>query len=129
MVCFPLLKRAYSSWVQQYIVLNKKMTNKLDFLSIYQQVHQDSIKSSTITSTFSVTGLISLDPDCMLMKLNICLEQLEANININANANTENPTLLESQYSRSSTFILETPYTIKALDCQGIAVKQLIYQS
>lgn len=37
------------------------------------------MKSSTITSFFSVTGLVPLDPDRVRSKLNLRLEELEAN--------------------------------------------------
>lgn len=71
--CFAVLKRAYSRLISNQARLGFNHINKLDFLAEYPQAHQETFKQDTIQNSFAAAGLVPLDPERVLSKLNISL--------------------------------------------------------
>jgi hypothetical protein len=93
--CFSPLKRAYLKLVKNKARLGFNHIYNLDFLGAYPQAHMETFKSETIKNGFAATGLIPLDPERVLSKLNIQLRT---------------PTPSGSQSINSA---LKTPYNLK----------------
>lgn len=72
--CFAVLKRSYGRRVAEYTRLGIDSIEKDDFLNIFPAARDDSFKESIIQSAFAATGLVPLDPDWVLSKLNIRLQ-------------------------------------------------------
>jgi hypothetical protein len=72
--CFAVLKRSYGTRVAEYTRLGIDSIEKDDFLDIFPAARDDSFKESIIQSAFAATGLVPLDPDRVLSKLNIRLQ-------------------------------------------------------
>jgi len=72
--CFAVLKRSYGRRVAEYTQLGIDSIEKDDFLDIFPEARADSFKESIIQSAFAATGLVPLDPDRVLSKLNIRLQ-------------------------------------------------------
>lgn len=72
--CFAVLKRSYGRRVAEYTRLGIDSIEKDDFLDIFPAARDDSFKESIIQSAFTATGLVPLDPDRVLSKLNIRLQ-------------------------------------------------------
>jgi hypothetical protein len=68
-----MLKRSYGTRVAEYTRLGIDSIEKDDFLDIFPAARDDSFKESIIQSAFVATGLVPLDPDRVLSKLNIRL--------------------------------------------------------
>jgi hypothetical protein len=49
----------------------KSYIDKLDFLSVYLHAHTDAFKMNTILSAFKATGIVPLDAEPVLSKLNV----------------------------------------------------------
>lgn len=69
-----MLKRSYGRRVAEYTQLGIDSIEKDDFLDIFPAARDDSFKEFIIRSAFTATGLVPLDPDRMLSKLNIRLQ-------------------------------------------------------
>jgi hypothetical protein len=69
-----MLKRSYGRRVAEYTRLGIDSIEKDDFLNIFPAARDDSFKTSIIYSAFAATGLVLLDPDRVLSKLNIRLQ-------------------------------------------------------
>jgi hypothetical protein len=48
--------------------------DKLDFLEAYPSARTEAFKPENIQNGFAVAGLVSLQPECVLSQLNICLK-------------------------------------------------------
>lgn len=72
--CFAVLKHSYGRRVAEYTRLGIDSIEKDDFLDIFPAARNDSFKESIIQSAFAATGLVPLDPDRVLSKLNIRLQ-------------------------------------------------------
>jgi hypothetical protein len=72
--CFAVLKRSYGSRVAEYTRLGIDSIEKDDFLDIFPAARDHSFKEAIIQSAFAATGLVPLDPDRVLSKLNIRLQ-------------------------------------------------------
>ncbi|KAJ5337526.1 zinc finger protein [Penicillium brevicompactum] len=72
--CFAVLKRSYGRRVAEYTRLGIDSIEKDDFLDIFPAARNDSFKESIVQSAFAATGLVPLDPDRVLSKLNIRLQ-------------------------------------------------------
>lgn len=110
--CFSVLKRAYSHLIAKQTRLGHNHIDKLDFLAAYTQAHSETFQTKTIQSSFRGAGLVPLDPDHVLSKLNISLR-------------TPTPPLTRPS-SRSSQFSPKTPKTVKQLQKQERSLKKLL---
>jgi hypothetical protein len=72
--CFAVLKRSYGTRVAEYTRLGIDSIEKDDFLDIFPAARDDSFKELIIQNAFAATGLVPLDPDPVLSKLNIRLK-------------------------------------------------------
>jgi hypothetical protein len=71
--CFVMLKRSYGTRVTEYTRLGIDSIEKDDFLNIFLAARNDSFKELIIQNAFAATSLVLLDPDRVLLKLNIRL--------------------------------------------------------
>lgn len=69
--CFGALKRAYSLQILEKSHLGIESIDKLEFLSSYAHSRIDAFKKSTIINSFGATGLVPLDSDRLIRKLDI----------------------------------------------------------
>ena len=72
--CFAVLKKFYGTEVAEYMRLGIDSIEKDDFLEIFPQTRVHAFKETTIQNAFAATGLVPLDPDRVLEKLNIRLQ-------------------------------------------------------
>jgi len=110
--CFAVLKRAYSRLITNQTRLGHNYIDKLDFLAEYPQAHSETFKTQTIESSFRAAGLVPLDPDYVLSKLDISLR-------------TPTPPSTRPS-SQSSQFSPKTPKTVKQLQKQARSLKKLL---
>jgi hypothetical protein len=110
--CFAVLKRSYGSLVDQKMRLSVNHIDKLDFLAAYPQARIDAFKPDTIRNSFKAAGLVPLNPEAVLDKLNIQLRTL-----------TPVP---ERPSSRSSIYYPTTPANIAQLTKHTISAKTLL---
>ena len=86
--------------------------DKLDFLAAYPEARVSAFKALTIKNSFKAAGLVLVNPEPVLEKLNIRLRT---------------PTLIpERPSSQSSVFTPKTPATVAELLKQASSVKSLI---
>ena len=71
--CFATLKRVYGRQIQHLMRNGVNHIDKADFLTAYNIARTEAITPAIIRSGFKATGLVPLDPDCVLEKLNIRL--------------------------------------------------------
>lgn len=71
--CFGPLTRAYGSYTQSKAQLGINHIDKLDFLEMFLNAHQEVFKPHNIQSGFFATGICPSDPERVLTKLNISL--------------------------------------------------------
>jgi hypothetical protein len=71
--CFAGLKRAYRRLVDQKMQMGINHINKLDFLATYPTARTNAFQTNTIQNSFKAAGLVPLDAEAMLSKLNISL--------------------------------------------------------
>jgi hypothetical protein len=110
--CFAVLKRSYGSLVDQKLRLGINHIEKLDFLAAYPQARTDAFKSDKIKNSFKAAGLVPINPEPVLNKLNIQLQT---------------PTLLpERPSSRSSIYYPTTPVNFAQLAKHAISAKTLL---
>jgi hypothetical protein len=68
---FAVLKRLYRRLVDQKMRYGVNYIDKLNFLAVYPQARIDAFKSNTIKNSFKAAGIVPIDPEPMLIKLNI----------------------------------------------------------
>lgn len=72
--CFAVLKKFYGLEVAEYMKLGIDSIEKDDSLEKFPQTREHAFKDTTIQNSFAATGLVPLDPNCVLEKLNIRLQ-------------------------------------------------------
>jgi hypothetical protein len=110
--CFALLKKAYGRFVSDLTRNGYNHIDKGDFLADYQHARLEAFKSATIQNSFVATGLVPVDTEKVLNKLNISLR-------------TPSPPSSRPS-SRSSEFVPETPRTIAQLRKQSSRMIDLL---
>lgn len=111
--CFAVLKRLYSRLIESQTRLGHNHIDKLDFLESYILARQEAFKTDIIQSSFASAGLVPINAERVLSKLNISL--------------TPTPPASRPS-SRSSVFTPKTPYTAKQLAKQASLIKRLLRQ-
>ena len=110
--CFASLKRAYGKLVERQIRLGINHIDKLDFLEAYPLARVETFKSATIQNSFIAAGLVPLDADRVISKLNVQLRT---------------PTPPQSRpSSRSSAFSPKTPKTSIQARRQASSIKAFL---
>jgi hypothetical protein len=111
--CFAVVKRAYGRFISDLARQGYNHIDKLDFLDDYQRARLEAFqKPSNIQNSFAATGLVPVDAERVLSKLNISLRT---------------PTPPGSRPSTSSSqFTPKTPRTIAQLYKQSSMLKDLI---
>jgi transposase len=71
--CFSLLKRAYSREIEDLIRHYINYITKLEFLLAFKAAFKQSFTSTNICSAFRGAGLVPLQPDVVLSKLDVRL--------------------------------------------------------
>lgn len=112
--CFVVLKRSYGRLIESQTRLGYNHIDKLDFLESYIQARQEAFKTDIIQSSFASAGLVPINAERVLSKLNISLKTLTP--------------LASRPSSRSSVFTPKTPYTAKQLAKQASLIKRLLRQ-
>jgi DDE superfamily endonuclease len=112
--CFSVLKRAYSRFISDLARVAYNHIDKFDFLADYQQARIKAFQPSIIQSSFATAGLVPINPERVLTKLNISLR-------------TPSPPSSRLS-SKSSEFNPETPKTIVQLQKQVSIYKELLKQ-
>jgi len=74
--CFSPLKRAYSREIEALIRHHINHITKLEFLPAFKTAFQRSFTSANICSAFRGAGLVPLQPDVVLSKLDVQLRTL-----------------------------------------------------
>jgi hypothetical protein len=69
--CFSVLKRAYGKLIEAKTRIRVHHIDKLDFLPALKQAWIEAFKTSNIKSSFAAAGLVPLDPEQVISKLNI----------------------------------------------------------
>ncbi|KAJ5234886.1 uncharacterized protein N7469_004054 [Penicillium citrinum] len=113
---YTLFKYAYSRFVSDLICVEYNHIDKFDFLDNYQHIPLEVFQSTnpTIKNSFAASGLVPLDPERVLRKLNILLQTLSP------------PGSRPN--SRSSEFTPQTPKTATQLFKQASMLKDLLKQ-
>jgi hypothetical protein len=108
--CFAVVKRAYGRFVSELARRGCNHIDKFDFLDDYQHARLEAFqKPSTIQNSFADSGLVPVDAERVLSKLNISLRT---------------PTPPSSRpSSRSSQFTPKTPRTVAELYKQSSMLK------
>ena len=70
---FNLLKKAYDKKINTFIQVHINNITKIEFFLAFRAVYEYSIIISNIIKGFREVGLISLNPEIILFKLNIKL--------------------------------------------------------
>jgi hypothetical protein len=112
--CFAVLKRAYSRLASDLAPRGYKHIDKFDSLEDYQRARLEAFQSAnpTIQNSFAASGLVPLDAERLLHKLNISLR---------------NPSPPSSRpRSSSSQFTPKTPKTVTQLFKQASLLKTLL---
>jgi hypothetical protein len=110
--CFATLKRSYGRLVENQARTGHNHIDKLDFLAAYPQARAETFKPETIRNSFAAAGLVPIDAERVLSKLNILLR-------------TPTPPGGRPN-SRSSDFSPETPRTVIQLQKQASSLKALL---
>jgi hypothetical protein len=112
--CFAVLKRTYGRFVSDLARTGYNHIDKLDFLADYQRARLEAFQPNTIRNSFMATGLVPINAERVLSKLNISLRT---------------PTPPGSRpNSRSSQFTPKTPRTVIQLQKQALMLKELLKQ-
>jgi hypothetical protein len=106
--CFSPLKRAYSREVESLIRHHINHITKLEFLPAFKTAYDRSFTSSNIYSAFRGAGLVPLQPDTVLSKLDVQLR-------------TPTPAaLLEAPWEA------RTPSNVRELDAQSTLIRERV---
>jgi hypothetical protein len=113
--CFAVVKREYGLFVSDLIRQGYNHIDKIDFLMDYQHARLEAFqKPSTIQNSFAAAGLVPINAERVLSKLNISLRT---------------PTPPGSRPSTSSSqFTPKTPRTIVQLNKQSSMLTDLLNQ-
>jgi hypothetical protein len=113
--CFAVLKRAYGRFVSDLARRGYNHIDKFDFLDDYQRARLEAFQQpAIIQNSFAASGLVPVDAERVLSKLNISLRT---------------PTPPSSRpNSRSSQFTPKTPRTVIQLQKQASMLKDLLKQ-
>lgn len=71
--CFAVLKRAYGRFVSDLARVGYNHIDKFDFLDDYQHARLEAFRPNIVQNSFGATGLVPIDPERVLLKLNISL--------------------------------------------------------
>lgn len=112
--CFAPLKRAYGRFVSDLARRGYNHIEKIDFLIDYQRARLEAFQLATIQNSFAASGLVPVNAERVLNKLNISLR-------------TPSP-LSSRPSSRSSQFTPKTPRTVVQLLKQASMLKYLLKQ-
>jgi hypothetical protein len=113
--CFAVVKRAYSRFVSDLARRGYNHIDKCDFLENYQHARLEAFqKPAIIQNSFAASGLVPVDAERVLSKLNISLR-------------TPSPPSSRPS-SRSSQFTPKTPRTVIQLQKQATMLKDLLKQ-
>ncbi|CEJ56112.1 hypothetical protein PMG11_02335 [Penicillium brasilianum] len=112
--CFAVLKRAYGRFVSDLARTGYNHIDKLDFLADYPRARLEAFQPNIIQSSFAATGIVPVNADRVLSKLNISIR-------------TPSP-LSSRPSSRSSQFTPKTPKTAIQLEKQASMLKELLKQ-
>jgi hypothetical protein len=108
--CFSPLKRAYSREVEALIRHHINHITKLEFLPAFKAAYDRSFTSTNICSAFRGAGLVPLQPDAVLSKLDVQLR-------------TPSPaTLLEALWEA------RTPSNVRKLEAQSTLIRERVRQ-
>jgi hypothetical protein len=69
--CFAPLKQAYKNKIRGLADSHINYVNKKAFLATFLEVYNRAILKSNILSSFRATGLVLLDPEVVLLKLEV----------------------------------------------------------
>jgi hypothetical protein len=113
--CFAVLKRAYSRFISDLARCGYNHIDKFDFLDDYKRARLEAFhQPAIIQNSFAASGLVPIDAERVLSKLNISLRT---------------PTPPSSRpSSRSSQFTPKTPRTVAQLQKQASMLKDLLKQ-
>jgi hypothetical protein len=113
--CFAVLKRAYSRFISDLARCGYNHIDKFDFLDDYKRARLEAFQQpAIIQNSFAASGLVPVDAERVLSKLNISLRT---------------PTPPSSRpSSRSSEFTPKTPRTVAQLQKQATMLKDLLKQ-
>jgi hypothetical protein len=106
--CFSPLKRAYSREVESLIRHHINHITKLEFLPAFKTAFNQSFTSANICSAFRGAGLVPLQPDTVLSKLDVRLR-------------TPTPAALPEAYWEA-----RTPSNVRELDAQSTLIRERI---
>ncbi len=111
--CFVVVKRAYGRFVSDLTRRGYNHIDKYDFLENYQHARLEAFQQlAIIQNSFAASGLVPVDAERVLSKLNISLRT---------------PTPASSRLSsRSSQFTPKTPRTVIQLQKQASMLKDLL---
>lgn len=107
--CFSPLKAAYRRLVAENVRLGINHVDKPKFLSIYKQARIEALSTDNIRSGFMATGLVPLDSEQVLSRLQITLR-------------TPSPVPAPTNTQWQS----KTPHTIVDLERQAALLKDLL---
>jgi hypothetical protein len=108
--CFSLLKRAYSREIEALIRHHINHITKLEFLPAFKAAFTRSFTSANICSALRGAGLVPLQPDVVLSKLDVRLR-------------TPTPaTLLDAPWEA------KTPSNVRELEAQSTLIRDCIQQ-
>lgn len=111
---FAILKRTYDRLVEERACTGHNHIDKLDFLAAYPEARREAFKSENIQNSFAAAGLVRVNAEHVLSKLNISLRT---------------PTPPDSRpSSRSSVFTPRTPQNIAKLHKQSSSIKAFLKQ-
>ena len=71
--CFAVLKRAYGRFVSDLARVGYNYIDKLDFLADYPRARAEAFQPEIVRNSFIATGLVPIDAERVLSKLNISL--------------------------------------------------------
>jgi hypothetical protein len=110
--CFAVLKRAYGRFVGDLARTRYNHIDKIDFLADYHRARLEAFLLNIIRNSFVATGIVLVDAERALSKLNISLRT---------------PTPPSSRLSnRSSQFTPKTPKIVIRLQKQASSLKELL---
>jgi hypothetical protein len=112
--CFAILKRAYGRFVSDLARWSYNTIDKFDFLNDYPQARTEAFQPHIIQSAFAATGLVPIDPERVLSKLNISLKT--------PSPPNSRPTTSDSHFSP------KTPRTVVQLEKSASLLKDLLRQ-
>jgi hypothetical protein len=106
--CFGPLKKAYSQQINRLIQCHINHITKLEFLPCFKAAFEQAFSQSNICSAFRGAGLVPLQPDAVLSKLDIQLRTPTP------------PTLLEAPW------IARIPSNVRELNAQSTLIRNRV---